>query len=331
VKKKNVINHRILSGIQPSGALHIGNYFGAIRQHIELQQKNECYYFVANYHAMTTIKDPGQLRENSMLVAVDYLALGFSPDCASLFLQTDVREVAELAWILSTVIPLGMLERAHSYKDKIAKGIAPSHGLFAYPVLMAADILIYDSEYVPVGKDQKQHLEMTRDMALKLNALYGDEVLVIPKDLILDEVAVVPGVDGQKMSKSYDNTIEIFQSFKQTKSKLMRIVTDSKGLEDPKDPDNTIVHLYKLFADPKDVEAMREKLLAGGYGYGHAKKELLDTVWAYFEPHRNRREELLKNLDFVEDVLRKGALQAREKAETVMQRVRKACGLQRFV
>ncbi len=322
---------RVLSGIQPSGPLHIGNYFGAIRQHIALQQDNECFYFVANYHAMTTITDPEVLKKNSIMVAVDYLALGFDPQKAVLFMQSDVPEVTELAWMLSTVTPMGLLERAHAYKDKIARGLSPNHGLFAYPVLMAADILIYDSDYVPVGKDQKQHLEMTRDMAEKFNQAYG-EVLTLPQEYILEEVAVVPGIDGQKMSKSYDNTIEIFAGKSQYKKKIMSIVTDSTPLEAPKDPDHsTILDLYKLVATPVEVAAMREKFLAGGYGYGHAKKELFEKMWAFFEPYHRRREELLQNTDYVADVLQRGAQKARERATVVMERVRDAAGLLRYL
>lgn len=325
----NVQNKKILSGIQPTGesGLHIGNYFGAIRQHIALQKDNDCLYFVANYHALTSMNNKEQLKENSLMIAVDYLALGFDPEKAALFLQSDVPEVTELAWILSTVTPMGLLERAHSYKDKITRGLSPNHGLFAYPVLMAADILIYDSQLVPVGKDQKQHLEMTRDIAEKFNLIFG-ETLVIPEELILPEVAIVPGLDGQKMSKSYDNTIEIFLDYKALKSKVMRIVTDSTPLEAPKDPDKSIlVDLYKLFSTSEELEEMRQKFLAGGYGYGHAKKELLEKIWAYFEPHRKLREELINNLDYVKEVLSQGALKAREKARGVMERVRNAAGI----
>lgn len=327
----DVKGKRILSGIQPTGILHIGNYFGAIRQHILLQEKNQCYYFVANYHALTTIHDRETLEKNTLMVAMDYLALGLDPGKAVLFLQSDVPEVTELAWMLSTITPMGLLERAHAYKDKISKGISPNHGLFAYPVLMAADILIYDSHLVPVGKDQKQHVEMTRDMAEKFNSLYG-EVLTIPEALILPEVAVVPGIDGQKMSKSYGNTIDIFSDYKTLKTRVMSIVTDSTPLEEPKDPDtSTIVALYKLVATPEEVEEMRRKFLAGGYGYGHAKKELLEKIWHYFQPYREKREELEKNQDYVRKVLYEGALKARESAELVMQRVRSAAGVLRHV
>ncbi|MCK5454167.1 MAG: tryptophan--tRNA ligase [Calditrichia bacterium] len=328
---QKVLNKRVLSGIQPSGDLHIGNYFGAIRQHIEFQEDNECYYFVANLHAMTTIQDKKRLQEATLQVAIDYLALGLDPDKANLFIQSDIPEVTELAWVLSTITPIGLLERAHSYKDKIAKGITPNHGLFAYPILMAADILIYDSDVVPVGKDQKQHLEMTRDMALKLNHLFG-ETLIVPEEYIMPEVAVVPGLDGQKMSKSYGNTIEMFCDEKTLKQKVMSIVTDSTPLEEPKDPDNnTILALYKLFASPEEREQMRQKFLQGGYGYGHAKKELLEKIQSFFEPARKKREEIMRDKAYAEEVLNKGALAAREKAQEVMSRIRENCGLLRFL
>lgn len=321
----------ILSGLQSSGALHIGNYFGAIRQHLLLQEQNECYYFIANYHALTSIKDNKQLAENTLMMAVDYLALGLNPDKAALFIQSDVPEVTELAWILSTVTPMGLLERGHSYKDKIAKGALPNHGLFAYPVLMAADILIYDSDVVPVGKDQKQHLEMTRDIAEKFNIIFG-ETLKLPDDLILPEVAVVPGLDGQKMSKSYGNTIDIFMDYGPLKNRIMSIITDSTSLEAPKNPDtSTIFSLYRLLADSDEVERMRNKFLAGGYGYGHAKKELLEKIYLYFEAPRNKREQLRNNLDHVEKVLKDGARKARERAISVMERVRNSAGILKFL
>jgi tryptophanyl-tRNA synthetase len=322
-----VKNKQVLSGIQPSGELHIGNYFGAIRQHIAFQEKNNCFYFVANLHALTTLQNRKKLEETTLQVAIDYLALGLDPKKATLFVQSDIPEVSELAWILSTVTPMGLLERAHSYKDKVAKGVSPNHGLFAYPVLMAADILIYDSEIVPVGRDQKQHLEMTRDMAIKLNKIFGD-TLLIPEEFILSEVAVVPGIDGQKMSKSYHNTIEIFAEYKVLKQKVMGIVTDSIPLGAPKDPDiNNIYTLYKLFATEEEDKAMRQKFQAGGYGYGHAKKELLEKIFDFFEPARKKREILMKDKAYVEEVLQKGASKAREKAHKVMERVRQNCGL----
>ena len=317
--------------MQSSGKLHIGNYFGAIRQHIMLQESNECYYFIANYHALTTIQDKKALEENTLMMAVDYLALGLDPQKSALFIQSDVPEVTELAWILSTLTPMGLLERAHSYKDKVAKGISPNHGLFAYPVLMAADILIYDSDFVPVGKDQKQHIEMTRDIAEKFNNTYG-AVLKIPEEYILPEVESVPGINGQKMSKSYGNTIDIFMDFKELKSQVMGIVTDSTPLEKPKDPNkSTIFSLYKLFVTPEENSSMREKFLAGGYGYGHAKKELLDKIYSYFEKQRKRREELENNLDYVKDVLRAGAEKARNRSAQVMQRVREKSGILKFL
>ncbi|MCB0276040.1 MAG: tryptophan--tRNA ligase, partial [Calditrichaeota bacterium] len=272
-----------------------------------------------------------RLTQMSLDVALDYLALGLDPQRSVLFLQSDVPEVCELAWILSTLTPMGLLERSHAYKDKLQKGLPANHGLFAYPTLMAADILIYDSDYVPVGKDQKQHLEMTRDMAEKFNLAFG-ETLKLPEDLILDSVAVVPGIDGQKMSKSYNNTIEMFASKKEIKSKVMKIVTDSAALEDPKDPDQSfIVDLYKLFATPEELRIMQDNFRAGGYGYGHAKKELLEKVMTYFGPARERREALVQNMDYVREVLHDGALRARERAAVVMDRVRKSAGIMRTV
>lgn len=328
---QEVKNKVILSGLQSSGKLHIGNYFGAIRQHIKLQESNECYYFIANYHALTTIQNKKDLEENTLMMAVDYLALGLDPQKSALFIQSDVPEVTELAWILSTLTPMGLLERAHSYKDKVARGISPNHGLFAYPVLMAADILIYDSDYVPVGKDQKQHIEMTRDMAEKFNNVYGT-VLKIPEEYILPEVESVPGVDGQKMSKSYGNTIDIFMDFKELKSKVMGIVTDSTPLEKPKDPDkSTIFSLYKLFATPEEKNKMRDNFLAGGYGYGHAKKELLNKIYSYFEKQRERRKDIESNLDYVKEVLKAGAEKAGNRAAQVMQRVREKSGILKFL
>lgn len=328
---KVVKNKRVLSGIQPSGELHIGNYFGAIRQHIAFQHDNECFYFVANLHAMTSIQDKKKLEHATLQVAIDYLALGLDPQQATLFIQSDIPEVTELTWILSTVTPMGLLERAHSYKDKIAKGISPNHGLFAYPVLMAADILIYDSEIVPVGKDQKQHLEMTRDIALRFNSTFG-ETLVVPQEFIMPDVAVVPGLDGQKMSKSYGNTIEIFLDYKTLKQKVMSIVTDSTPLEAPKDPDkNNVYALYKLFATPDEAQEMRQKFIAGGYGYGSAKKALLEKIYAYFQPARERREKLMKEKGYVQDILKAGAEKARQKAQEVMNRVRQNCGILKFM
>ncbi|WP_320047152.1 tryptophan--tRNA ligase [uncultured Ilyobacter sp.] len=318
---------RSLSGIQPSGVLHLGNYFGAIKQFIENQDKYEGFYFIADYHSLTSSPDPKSLRENSYNIVLDYLALGLDPEKATIFLQSDMPEHAELAWILSNVTPMGLLERAHSFKDKTAKGIAANAGLFTYPVLMAADILMYDPDIVPVGKDQKQHLEMTRDIAMKFNLQYEKEIFKLPEPGILESLAVVPGTDGQKMSKSYGNTIEMFASKKNLKKQIMSVVTDSTPLEDPKDPDNNITILYKLFASEEKVEEMRQKFMAGGYGYGHAKNELLEAVLEYFKEAREKREELAKNPEYVEAVLRKGAEKARKIAHKKITLVKETVGL----
>jgi len=319
---------RILSGIQPSGRPHIGNYFGAIRQYISLQSGNEPFYFIASYHALTAVQEPSLLREYTLGVALDFLALGLDPAQATLFAQQDVPEVTELAWILSCVTPMGMLERAVSYKDKIAQGISPNHGLFAYPVLQAADILIYLSELVPVGQDQKQHIEMTRDLAGKFNQQFGD-VLVVPEPYILDSTAVVPGVDGRKMSKSYGNEIGIFDEGSTLKKKVMGIVTDSTPMEEPKDPDDsTPFLLLRLLATPEETAEWEARYKAGGMGYGDVKKRLLQLIDETFAPYRERRRELETDPDYVMDVLRDGGRRARAVAQGVMQRVREATGLQ---
>src|SRR5436305_8560221 len=282
---------RILSGIQPSGVLHIGNYFGMIRPAIALQTEGEAFYFIANYHALTSVRNPDQLRENSRGVAIDFLACGFDPDHGTLFLQSDVPQVAELEWILSTVAPMGLLERAHSYKDKLSRGMAASAGLFTYPVLMAADILIYDSDIVPVGKDQKQHIEITRDLAVKMNETYG-ELFKLPEPRIQPQTETVPGIDGQIMSKSYGNTIDIFGEEDETRKRVMSIVTDSTPLEAPKAPArSTIFQLYSLFASNNEIADMRERFQRGGTGYGDFKKQLFAKLWEYFAPMRKRREE----------------------------------------
>lgn len=318
---------RILTGIQPSGTPHIGNYFGAMRQIVASQEKGETFIFLADYHSLTTSPEPEQLRRNVQELALNYLACGVDPQKAILFRQSDVPQVCELCWILNNVTPVGLLERAHSYKDKLAKGFAPNNGLFSYPVLMASDILIYRSDLVPVGKDQKQHLEITRDIAIKFNNRYG-EIFTIPEELIPDEVAIVPGIDGQKMSKSYNNTIPIFGREKEIKKTIMSVVTDCKQLEEPKDPDHcNVVALFKLVATPDELEEMKARYRAGGYGYGHAKLALFDKLWAYFEPMRNRRAELERNLDYVREVLRKGGERARQVAEQTMEEVRAAVGL----
>jgi tryptophanyl-tRNA synthetase len=317
---------RILSGVQPSGKLHLGNYFGAVKQHIALQSEGQCFFFIADYHALTTIQDPQVLRDNTRDVALDYLALGLDPARCDFFRQSDVPEVAELAWILSTVTNMGLLERAVSYKEKIEKGIEASVGLFTYPVLMAADILIYRSSVVPVGKDQVQHIEMTQDIAGKFNRAYG-EVFPIP-NYRLDKESKVLGTDGQKMSKSYGNTIDIFAEGKSLQKTVMGIVTDSKTVADRKEPEKcNVFALYSLFANETEKAAMAERYRAGGMGYGEVKKALLEKIDAYFGPFRQRRKELAQNPTSVEEVLRKGAERARAEAEQTMKLVREAIGM----
>ena len=319
---------RILSGIQPSGALHLGNYFGMMKPAIELQEKGEAFYFIANYHSMTSLFDAAQRRANSLDVALDFLACGLDPKKSVFFKQSDVPEVTELAWMLTTLTPMGLLERGTSYKDKIANGIPPNHGIFAYPVLMAADILIYDSNLVPVGRDQKQHLEMTRDIAVKFNEAYG-QTFVIPEPQIRDEVAVVPGTDGRKMSKSYHNTIEIFGDEKAIRKKIMGITMDSRTPAEPK-PDadkNLAIQLLKLVA-PADVATdFENRLRAGGLGYGDLKKALFEHYWNHFAEPRKKRAELAANLDHVNKILADGATRARVLARQVLNRAKQASGL----
>ncbi|MGD1148305.1 MAG: tryptophan--tRNA ligase [Thermoanaerobaculaceae bacterium] len=321
---------RILSGVQPTGKLHIGNYFGAIRQFVALQGDiaNECYYFVADLHAITTIKDGRELRGNSFMVAADFIALGLDPERSVLYRQSDVPEVAELAWMLSTVTPMGLLQRGHSYKDKVAKGIAPNHGLFAYPVLMAADILIVRADRVPVGRDQKQHLEMTRDIAVAFNQTFGGELLRVPEELILPDVAVVPGVDGQKMSKSYGNTLEIFAPEAELKKRVMSIVTDSTPVADPKPTrGNTLYALLKVFTPPERWAESKRFFTEGGTGYGDIKKRLLGLILDTFREARERREQLERDHGYVEQVLREGSERARTVISRVMADCRRVCGL----
>src|SRR4051812_43886724 len=319
---------RTLTGIQPSGALHIGNYFGAMRPAIEAQSQGDCFYFIADYHSMTSLFDPAERRRNTRDVAIDWLACGLDPTKSIFWRQSDVPEVTELMWILGSLTPMGLLERAHSYKDKTAKGISPNFGLFAYPVLMAADILLYDSNVVPVGRDQKQHVEMTRDIAIKFNHTYG-ETFVVPEPEIRDETAVVPGLDGQKMSKSYGNTLEIFGEEKALRKKIMGIVMDSRTPAEPK-PDaekNLAIQLLKLVAPIEVAADYENRLRAGGLGYGDLKKALFEHYWNHFAAARARRAELAANLDHVEAVLRDGAQRARAVADQVIGRTRKACGL----
>jgi tryptophanyl-tRNA synthetase len=319
---------RVLTGITPSGTLHIGNYFGAMRPAIELQAGSDAYYFIADYHSMTAITDPQERRGYTQGIALDWLACGLDPAKAVFWRQSDVPEVCELTWLLGSLTPMGLLERAHSFKDKTAKGIAPNFGLFAYPVLMAADILLFDTNVVPVGKDQKQHLEMTRDIAIKFNQTYGD-TFVVPEERIRDDVSGVPGLDGQKMSKSYGNTIEIFGDEKMLRKKIMGIVMDSRTPQEPK-PDadkNLAIQLLRHVA-PKDVAADYEnRLRAGGLGYGDLKKALFEHYWNHFAPYRVKRAELVANPDYVQKVLRDGAERARAVASKTMARALKACGL----
>ena len=318
---------RILSGIQPSGVLHIGNYFGMMRPAIALQAEGEAFYFIADYHALTSVRDPTTLRENSRRVALDFLACGLDPDKGALFRQSDVPQVTELAWILSTVTPMGLLERSHSYKDKLSRGMLPSVGLFNYPVLMAADILIYDSDIVPVGKDQKQHIEITRDLAVKMNEAFG-QVFKLPEPRIQAATEVVPGIDGQKMSKSYGNNIDIFGDEKETRKRVMSIVTDSTPVEAPKDlSKSTIFQLYSLVASKNEIAKMRERFEKGGTGYGDFKKQLFEKLWEFYAPMRKRREEILADKSYIDNVLARGAERANEVADQVMQRVRGAVGL----
>ncbi len=318
---------RILSGIQPSGVLHIGNYFGMMKPAIALQAEGEALYFIADYHALTSVRDPKTLRENSRLVALDFLACGLDPERATFFRHSDVPQVTELAWILSTVAPMGLLERAHSYKDKLARGLSATVGLFSYPVLMAADILIYDSDVVPVGKDQKQHIEITRDLAVKMNEAFGP-VFKLPEARIQPATETVPGIDGQKMSKSYGNNIDIFGDEKEMRRRVMGIVTNSTSVEAPKDPaQSTIFKLYSLVTSRDEIATMREEFLKGGTGYGDFKKQLFAKLWEYFAPMRKRREEILADKSYIDDVLNKGATRANEIANQVMKRVREVVGL----
>jgi tryptophanyl-tRNA synthetase len=319
---------RTLTGIQPTGILHVGNYFGAMRPAIDAQGHGDCFYFIADYHSMTAVFDAEARRKNTLGVALDWLACGLDPKTCVFWRQSDVPEVTELSWILGTLAPMGLLERAHSYKDKIAKGISPNFGLFAYPVLMTADILLYDTQVVPVGRDQKQHVEIARDLAIKFNQAYG-ETFVVPEPQIRDEVAAVPGLDGQKMSKSYGNTIEIFGDEKALRKKIMGLVMDSRTPQEPK-PDadkNLAIRLLKLFA-PTDVATdFENRLRAGGLGYGDLKKALFEHYWNYFAAARARRAELASDPGYVEGVLREGAARARAVADPIRKRAKRACGL----
>jgi tryptophanyl-tRNA synthetase len=317
----------ILSGIQPTGRFHWGNYFGAIRQYIALQENTQAFYFIADLHALTTVRDPAKLQEFSREAAIDLIALGLDPNKAALYRQSDVPEVNELTWLLMTVTQMSLLEKCHAYKDKKAKGLPADAGLFTYPVLMAADILLYDSNLVPVGQDQVQHIEVTRDIATRFNSIYG-EVLTLPEAYTLDESAKVPGTDGEKMSKSYDNTIELFEPEKKLRKKIMSIKTDSKGIEEPKDPETcSVFTLYKLFATPEQQAVLADRYRAGGMGYGEAKQALFEAAMEYFGPARARRQELEANPGRIDEILEAGKQRVQAKGREVLERVRAACGL----
>jgi tryptophanyl-tRNA synthetase len=321
---------RVLSGIQPTGRFHWGNYFGAIRQYIDLQHEHEAYYFIANLHALTTIRNAAELRQNTLDAALDLLALGLDPAKATLFVQSDVPEVTSLTWLLMAITPMGLLERCVSYKDKVSKGLPADAGLFTYPVLMAADILLYDAQIVPVGADQIQHIEVARDIAGRFNHLFG-ETFVLPQPKVLQESAKVPGIDGEKMSKSYGNTIEIFEDPKSMRKKIMRITTDSRPMEQPK-PDyenDHLFQLYSLFATPQQRQELADLYCRGHFGYGQVKAMLADLAEQYFAPFRARRAELAADLAYVERVLAEGAQRARQKASQVLQRAQRACGVVR--
>lgn len=318
----------ILSGITPSGRLHLGNYFGAMKQHLDFMEKGDAFYFIANYHALTSLRDGELLRQYTFDVAVDYLALGLDPEKCTFFAQNDVPQVTELTWILGTLCPVSLMEKGVAYKDKVAQGLAPNIGLFTYPILQAADILIYHSDIVPVGADQKQNLEISRDLAQKLNNTFGEDLLKLPEPYIVEDVAVVPGIDGRKMSKSYNNHIFIFDEGKVLKKKVMSIQTDATALEDPKDPDKcNVFAMIKLFADKEKRNEIAENYRKGGYGYGHAKKELLGMISDYFAEAREKRKELEQHPSRVWEILHEGGKKAAARAEIVMQPIREATGL----
>jgi tryptophanyl-tRNA synthetase len=319
---------RVLSGIQPSGRLHIGNYFGAIRQHLEMEVGHSCFYFIADYHALTSNPKPADIADYTLNVAMDYIALGLDTNKTVFWRQSDVPEVTELAWLLSCITPKALLERCTSYKDKVAQGLSPNQGLFSYPVLQAADILIYNSDLVPVGADQKQHIEITRDIAGFFNNTYG-ETFVLPKDYIIESVAVVPGVDGRKMSKSYGNTIEIFEPESSVKKKVMKIVTDSTPVELPKDPEKcNVFALLKLVASQQELAEWDNRYRKGGMGYGEAKKRLAELLIEYFKPYRKKRAELENNIGYLKEILHDGACRAKVVAAETLARARKAVGLE---
>ena len=317
---------RVLSGIQPSGKLHLGNYFGMMSRMIEYQKNNDLFCFIVNYHALTTIKDKNILKNNTINAAIDFLALGMDPDKSTFWVQADIPQVAELTWLLSNMTSIGLMERSTSYKDKIDKGLTPHMGLFSYPILMAADILLYGSDIVPVGRDQKQHLEITRDIANRFNNIYG-KILVIPEPDIKEETMLIPGVDGQKMSKSYGNTIPIFTEERELKKMVMSIVTDSAGINEPKDKDTPLFKIYSLFLSSEEKKILSDRYDTPGLRYGDIKKELLERIYDYFSPYRQKREHLLQNLDEVYQALEHGATKASVVANEYMDKIRKAMGI----
>ncbi|PLX86994.1 MAG: tryptophan--tRNA ligase [Desulfuromonas sp.] len=318
---------RVLSGIQPSGSLHLGNYFGMMKKMIEYQENEELFCFIANYHAMTSVSDGKALSQGTLEAAANFLALGMDPEKSIFWVQSDLPEVQELTWVLSNFTPMGLLERCHSYKDKVAQGISPNHGLFAYPVLMTADILLFQSEKVPVGKDQKQHLEVARDIAIKYNNEYGD-VFTVPEPEIDDNVATIPGLDGRKMSKSYGNAIDLFQPEKQLRKQIMRIVTDPTPVEEAKNPDTcNIYQIYRLFLDKEQLADLRKRYETPGLRYGDVKQELFETIRDFFAPFAERRDELLADKDGLRKILETGRDKARYHANKTMRKVRKKGGL----
>jgi tryptophanyl-tRNA synthetase len=321
------ISMRVLTGIQPSGDLHIGNYFGSIKQMVEAQKENETFAFIANYHAQTSLKDGKRLQELTMQAAIDFLALGIDPNKSTFWVQSDVKEVLELYWVLSSFTPMGLLERAHSYKDKVAKGIAANHSLFSYPVLMAADILLFSPDIIPVGKDQIQHVEITRDIAIKFNNEYG-EVFKLPEYKVDENVATVPGTDGQKMSKSYGNTINIFGEEKKQLKVIKKIVTQNVALEEPKEwRDCNVYNIAKLFLDEAGQKELQERYERGGEGHGHFKLYLAEIIWEYFRPYREKREYFESHQDEVRDILAQGAKKAQAVAMPLLEKVRTKTGI----
>lgn len=318
---------RVLTGIQPSGRLHIGNYFGTIKRMVEYQESSDLFLSVVNLHSLTSLKDSQQLKKMTQEACMDMLALGIDPDKSYFWVQSDVPEVTELAWVLACLAPMGLMERAHAYKDKTAKGLSATLGLFSYPILMAADILINQADVVPVGKDQKQHMEIARDIAIKFNHEFG-ETFTIPEPEIPEEIAVIPGTDGQKMSKSYGNTIPIFADEKELKKAIMGIITDSKGVEESKVPEgNTLYELYKLVASESETQELADAFQKGGMGYGDAKKKLLEKMNQYFAPFREKRKYYENHLEEVESIMQKGAEKVRKISLETMKKVREATGL----